>query len=112
VNDEKRTNDEILSTRKTSEQKFWHIESLRQLGMLDDVVTLSTYLGWLEYVEMKCVAYDQLVVEFLSSFNVDWAGSHRDQEALITFRMFNSDHRLSLREFNHLLHRLVHSDSF
>ena len=29
VNDEQRSKYKILSTRKTSEQKFWHIESLR-----------------------------------------------------------------------------------
>jgi len=32
VNDEQRPKYEILCTKKTSEQKFWHIESLRQLG--------------------------------------------------------------------------------
>ena len=77
MNDEQRTKYEILSTRQTSEQKFWHMESLRQLGMLDDVVTLLTNLGWLEYVEMKCMAYDWLIFEFLSLLNVDWASLYR-----------------------------------
>ena len=112
VNDEQRSKYEILSARKTSEQKFWQIESLRQLGMLDDIVALFRNLGWLEYVEMKYVAYNWLVVEFLSLLNVDWVSLYRCQEVLITFRMFNADHKLSLREFNNLLHLLVHSDSF
>ena len=58
--------------------------------MLDDVVTLLTNLGWLEYVEMKCVSYDWLIIEFFSSLNVDWASSHRVQEVLITFYVFLS----------------------
>jgi len=97
VNDEQRTKYETLSTRKTNEQMFWHVESLRKLGMLDDVVTFLTNLGWQEYADTKCVSYDQLVVEFLSLLNVDWNSTHRGQEVLITFRRFNSDHRLSLR---------------
>ena len=46
VNDEQRSKYEILSARKTSEQRFWHVESLRQLEMLDDVVSLLRNLGW------------------------------------------------------------------
>jgi len=80
--------------------------------MLDDVVTLLINLDWLEYIEMKCVSYDWLVIEFLSSLNVDWANPLRGQEVLITFYMFNLDHRLSLREFNQLLHLLMYSDFF
>jgi len=61
---------------------------------------------------MKYVAYNWLVVEFLSLLNVDWVSLYRCQEVLITFRMFNADHKLSLREFNNLLHLPVHLDSF
>jgi len=57
--------------RKISDQKFWYIDSLRTLGMLDDMVALLGNLGWMEYVEMQCVSYNQLVIEFLSSLNVD-----------------------------------------
>jgi len=33
VNDDQRINPETLSARKTSEQKFSHVDSLRQLGI-------------------------------------------------------------------------------
>jgi len=39
--------------------------------MLDDVVTLLSNLGWMEYVQMSCVSYDWLILEFLSSLNVN-----------------------------------------
>jgi len=52
LNDEQKLKYETLSNRKTSEQKFWHIDSLRALGKLDDVVALLGSLGWMEDVEM------------------------------------------------------------
>jgi len=112
MNDDQRIKYETLSTRKTNEQKFWHVDSLRQLSMLDDIVILMSNLDWMEYVEMKCMSYDKLIITFLNSLNVDWASSHGGHKVLISFRMFNSDHRLSLREFNRLLHLPVYSDSF
>ena len=39
--------------------------------MLDDVVTLLSYFSWMEYLEMNCVSYDWLIIEFWSSLNVD-----------------------------------------
>jgi len=45
----------LASPRKTTYQKFWHVDSLRQLGMLDAVVALLSNLGWMEYVEMNYV---------------------------------------------------------
>jgi len=39
--------------------------------MLDDVAGLLDNLGWGKYVEMKCVSYDRLMLEFLSFFHVD-----------------------------------------
>jgi len=47
VNEEQKLNYETLSVRKTNEQKFWHVDCLRALGMLDDVVALlSNWAGW------------------------------------------------------------------
>ena len=77
MNDDQRIKYETLSSRKLNEQKFWHMNSLSQLGILDDVVTLLSKLGWIEYIELKCVSYDMLIVAFLSSLIVGWTGSHR-----------------------------------
>ena len=85
VNDNQRIKYETLSARRKSKQKFWHMDFLRQLGMLDDFVTLLSNLGWMEYIEMNCVSYDRLIIEFLSSLNVDWAGLYMAQEVLISF---------------------------
>ena len=52
---------------------------------------------------MQCTSYDHLMIEFLSSLNVNWDGHFRGQEVKITFRMFNVDHQMSLRMFNELL---------
>ena len=52
---------------------------------------------------MQWISYDRLMVEFLSSLNVDWDGNYGDHEVAIYFRMFNIDHRMSLRMFNELL---------
>jgi len=53
--------------------------------MLDHVVILLGKLGWLEYAETKCISYDRLMVEFLTSLNVDWVDFYGDQEVLISF---------------------------
>jgi len=45
--------------------------------MLDDMVSLLSNLGWLEYVEMNYVSYDQLVIEFLSSLHEDCVGLYK-----------------------------------
>ena len=72
-NDEQKVKYETLRARKTSKQEFWHADSLRQLEMLNDVVTIFSNLGCMEYIDMNCACYDQLIIEFLSSLNVDWA---------------------------------------
>jgi len=103
---------ETLSARKASEQKFWHMDSLRTLGLLDDVVALHRNLGWMDYVAMKCISYDWLISTFLSSLHVDWVRKYNGEEVLISFRMFNMDHRMSLRGFSEFFHFLVYKDSF
>jgi len=80
--------------------------------MLDNVVALLSNLGWMEYVERNCVSYDRLIIAFLSSLNVDWFGSYRVQEVLISFRMCNTNHMMSLREFNGLIYLPVYLESF
>ena len=40
VSDEQKSRYEILVTRNTSEQKYFHANSLRSLGLLDDLLTL------------------------------------------------------------------------
>ena len=61
---------------------------------------------------MKCIPYDRLVLEVLSTLNIDWDKSYNSKEVLIAFKMFNIDHRMSVRDFNELSHFLVHSDAF
>jgi len=39
--------------------------------MIDDVLTLLSNLRWIEYVKMNWVSYNRLILEFLSSLNVD-----------------------------------------
>ena len=85
VNDAQKSRYELLVTRNTSEQKFFHADSLRSLGLLDDLLTLLGRLGWTEYINMQCTSYDRLMVEFLSSLAVDWDGSHNGQEVAIYF---------------------------
>jgi len=55
---------ETLSYGKMSEQKCWHVESLRTLELLDDVVALLRNLGWLHYVGITCMSYDRLILSF------------------------------------------------
>ena len=73
------------------------MDSLRVMGMLDDVGTLLGNLGFIYYVKMKCVSYDRLVLEHLSSAHVDGVGCYTGNEVLITFHMFYTDHVMSLR---------------
>ena len=49
--------------------------------MLDDVVALDSNLGSIEYLEIKYVLYNQLILEFLSSFDVDWTRTYRGQRS-------------------------------
>lgn len=103
VSDEQKSRYDLLITRNTSEQKYFHADTLRQLGLLDDMLVLFGRLGWTEYVNMQYPSYDRLMVEFLSSVIVNWDHTYNGQEVEIYFRMFNFDHRMSLRMFNDLL---------
>ena len=71
VNNEQKSRYEVLVTRNTSEQKYFLADSLRSLGLLDDLFTLLGRLGWTEYITMQCTSYDHLMVEFLSSLAID-----------------------------------------
>ena len=88
VSDEQKSPYELLATRNPSEQKYFHAHSLRSLGMLDDMLILIGRLGSTKYVNMECTSYDRLLIEFLSSLNVDWDGSYGGHEAVIYFRIF------------------------
>ena len=79
------------------------MDSLQSLGLLDDMINLIRNLGWVEYVKMQCTSYNYLMLEFLSSLNVDWDDKYRGDEVEVTFHMFNIDHRMSLRMSNALL---------
>ena len=103
VNNDQKSRYELLVTRNTSEQNFFHADSLRSLGLLDDLLTLVGRLGWTEYITMQYTSYDRLMVEFLSSLAVDWDGTFNGLDVAIFFRLFNIDHRMSLRMFNDLL---------
>jgi len=112
VNDAQKLKYESLSVRLTSEQKFLHVESFQQLGIYKDMQTLLGNLGLLHFVEHKCATFDRLTLEFLSSLRVEWNGTYRGEMVDISFRMFNTNHRMSLKGFNNLLHCPNHPDSF
>ena len=112
MNDAQKLKYESLSVRLTSEQKLLHMESLQNLGIYEDMQTLLRNLGLLHFVERKCVTFDWLTLEFLSSLRVEWNGTYRGEVVDISFGMFNTDHRMSLKGFNNLLHFPNHLDSF
>jgi len=64
VNNAQKLKYETLSARKTSEQKFWHADSLRTLDLLDDVVSSLRNLWWMHYVEQKYVSMINLSLNF------------------------------------------------
>jgi len=102
VSDEQKSQYEVLATTNTSEQKYFHANLLRSLGVLDDMLTLIGRLRWIDYINLQCTSYDCLMIEFLSSLHVDWNGSYGGHEVAIYFRMFNIDHRMNLRMFKKL----------
>ena len=55
VSDKQKLKYQLFITKKIAKQKYCHVESLRALGMEDDVGTVLENLGWLDYMEMKCV---------------------------------------------------------
>jgi len=91
VSEEQKIRYEALATSNASEQKYFHLDSLRTLGMLDKMLQFIGKLGWTEYIGMQCTSYDRLMLEFLSSLNANWDGTFRGHEVEISFRMFNVD---------------------
>jgi len=79
VNDAKKLKDESLSVRLTSEQKFLHVESMKNLGIYKNKQTLLMNLGLLHFVKRKCVTFDRLTLEFLSSLKVEWNGTYKGE---------------------------------
>ena len=112
ANDAHKTKYESLCGRLTSEQKLLHADSLRTLGLYDDMQLLLGNLGLSHFAERHCVTFDRLTLEFLSSLRVEWNGTYRGEIVDTSFRMFNTDHRMSLRGFNNLMHFPNHPDSF
>ncbi len=78
--------------------------ALLTLGLLDDVHYLFANVGWTKFVGLKHFTYARITLEFLSSVNANvsyaegWPEDHHDN--LITFRLFNTEHSLSLSQFN------------
>ena len=91
VNDAQKLKYESLSVRMTSEQKFLHMESLQNLGLYEDMQTLLGNFGLLHFVGRKCVTFDRLTLEFLSSLRVEWNRTYRGEIVDISFRMFKTD---------------------
>jgi len=112
VNDAQKLKYESLSVRMTREQKFLHVDSLQNLGIYEDMLTLLGNLGLLHFVGRKCVTFDRLTLEFLSCLRVEWNGTYRGEIVAISFRMFNTNDRMSLKGFNNSLHFPNHPDSF
>ena len=71
ASNEQKTHYEILTTRKASEQKFFHVDSFRNLGLLDDMLSLIRNLGWIEHIGMQCTSYDHLILEFFEFFKCE-----------------------------------------
>jgi len=51
--------------------------------MWDVVGALLDNLGWIDYINMKNVSYNQAVFRFLCTLHVDWDRSYKGKEVLI-----------------------------
>jgi len=71
VNDAYKTKYESLCGRLTSEQRLLHADSLRTLGLYDDMQLLLGNLGLSHFAEQHCVTFGRLTLEFLSSLRVE-----------------------------------------
>ena len=72
ANDAHKVKYESLCSRLTSEQKFLPDESLRTLGLFEDMQLLLGNVGLLHFATCHCVTFDWLTLEFLSSLRVEW----------------------------------------
>jgi len=64
ASDAHKTKYESLCGRLTSEQKLLHADSLRTLGLYDDMRMLLGNLGLLHFAERHCVTFDRITLEF------------------------------------------------
>ncbi|KAK7386790.1 hypothetical protein VNO78_27126 [Psophocarpus tetragonolobus] len=96
-----------LKKRTISHTVYWDEDTVQTLGFEADVDHMFTNIGWKNFVEMKFPVYEAITLEFLSSLtvkdlNLNSRNSRGDEEdeSLVCFRMFNTDHSLDFATLN------------
>ncbi|KAK7380962.1 hypothetical protein VNO78_33481 [Psophocarpus tetragonolobus] len=96
-----------LKKRKISPTVYWDEDTVQTLGFEADVDHMFTNIGWKNFVEMKFPVYEAITLEFLSSLtvkdlnlNISNSGGDEEDDSLVCFRLFNTDHSLGFATIN------------
>lgn len=102
-NDEQRERNEVLRFRTIHPTRYLDFPFIRKLGLRADINFMLTNIGWTTFATMhNDVVYPRLVLEFLSSLHTEILSGPNCSEGLISFRMFNQEHELTLAQFNNI----------
>lgn len=91
---------QTLVKRKISNTRYLDAHTMNVLGITDDVNYMFSNVGWSYFAALQFPVYEAITLEFLSSVNAEILLGKDCERGLITFRLCNKEHRLTLAEFN------------
>ena len=90
---------EALRRRTFTPTRYLDLSFIRKLGLRRDFNFMLSNVGWAYFATIAERVYPALVLEFLSSLSSEIITGVNCELGLISFRMFNNDHSLTLAEF-------------
>ena len=96
--EEQRKKFEQLMSRQIVPNRYMSVSPLRSVGLLDEVNTYVSRLGWEAFVRMQHPTYARPTCEFLSSLHFD------EHTLMLEFRLGNETHHLGIFELNDIFH--------
>ena len=96
-----------LIDRPIRSTRFFCGNTLRKLGIMDEVVRLAQNFGWGEFIDLHAHTYERVTLEFLASLRkevIEEDDEGNESQIILHFRMFNENHSLSESELNEIFH--------
>ena len=94
-----------LIKRPIRSTRFFCPQTLRKLGILDEVTRLAQNFGWGDFIHLHAHTYERVTLEFLASLRKEVFEPEdvdEDPQLMIHFRMFNEDHSLTESDLNEI----------
>ncbi|CAI9268023.1 unnamed protein product [Lactuca saligna] len=86
-----------LQKRAIRATKFYHQDSMDQLGLDHHLQQLFFHIGWHQFLDLSARTYKQPTIEFLSTY------ARNDTARVLTFKLQGRQHRLKYKKLNKIM---------